>query len=122
MDKGLVNFQDINRKLTKIAQAGIAGAEVIHCKLYPHHFELLKYGDHGFGILHKDALGELKFEISRFQVSFRKYAPDTFGKTLIAELDGRNVDGDRQFRQSRVLPRAPLPACFTQHPTADLQN
>src|ERR1017187_4127685 len=122
VDKGLVNFQDINGELTKIAQAGIAGAEVIHCKLYPNHFKLLKYGDHGFGILHKDAFGELEFEISRFQISFREYAPDTFRKTLIAELDGGNVDGDRQLRQSRVLPGAPLPACFAQHPTADLQN
>src|ERR1700693_5797890 len=122
VDKGLVNFQNINGKLPKIAQAGIAGAEVIHCKEYPHHFELLKYGDHGFGILHKDAFGELEFEISSFQASFREYRPDTFGKTLIAELDGRNVDGNRQWRQSRVLPGTRLTACFAQHPTADLQN
>ena len=74
VDKGLVNFQDINGKLPKIAEAGIAGSEVIHCKVYPHHFELLKYGDHGFGILHKDAFGELEFEISRFQAGFRPAA------------------------------------------------
>jgi hypothetical protein len=30
LDKGLVNFQHINGKLPKIAEAGIAGAEVIH--------------------------------------------------------------------------------------------
>jgi hypothetical protein len=95
VDKGLVNFEDIDGKLPEIAEAGIAGAEVIHRKLYPHHFELSEYSGRGFGMVHKDALGELEFEISRFQASFRKYRPDTFNKTLIAELDGGNVDGNR---------------------------
>src|SRR6266849_148054 len=95
LDKGLVNFQDINGKLPKIAEAGIAGAEVIHRKLYPHHLELLKCGGRGIGILHKDSLGDLEYEISRCQTSFREYRPDTFDKALIAELDGGNVDGDR---------------------------
>src|SRR2546430_4851865 len=99
VDKGLVDFQDINGKLSKIAEAGIAGAEVIHRKVYPHHLELLKYGDRGFGILHKDAFGELEFEISRFQASFPEYRLDTVDKTLIAELPGGNVDGNRQWRQ-----------------------
>src|SRR5260370_104489 len=50
MDKGLVNFQGINGNLPKIAETGIAGAEVIHRKVYPHHFELLKYRGRGFGM------------------------------------------------------------------------
>src|ERR1700732_5370443 len=41
LDKGLVNFQDINGKLLKIAEARIAGAEVIHRKVYTHLFQLL---------------------------------------------------------------------------------
>src|ERR1700687_1370655 len=121
-DKGLVNFQEINGKLPKIAEAGIAGAEVIHRKVYPHHFELLKYVGRGFGILHKDAFGELELEISSFQAGFREYRPHTFDKIPIAELDGGNVDGNRHWRQSRVLPGARLPARFAQHPTADLEN
>src|ERR1700674_2093279 len=122
VDKRLINFQDINGKLPKIAEAGIAGAEVIHRKVNPHRFELLKYSVRGFGILHKDAFGDLEFEISSFQAGFRKYRPHTFDKILIAELDGGNVDGNRHWRQSRVLPGARLPACFAQDPTADLDN
>src|SRR5207244_7817625 len=68
-----IYFQDINGKLPKIAEAGIAGAEVIHRKVNPHRFELLKYGGRGFGILHKDAFGDLEFEIARFQASFQEY-------------------------------------------------
>ena len=59
VDKGLVDFQDINGEPPKIAEAGIAGAEVVHRKAYSHSFELLKYGGGGFGIVHKDAFGEL---------------------------------------------------------------
>src|SRR5260370_30175811 len=55
VDKGLVNFQDIDGKLPKIAEAGKAGAEVIHRKVHPQHFELLKCRSRGFAILHKDA-------------------------------------------------------------------
>src|SRR5713226_3424043 len=61
VDKGLVNFQDINGKLPKVAETGIAGAEVIHGKVNPHRFELLKYSVRGFGIFHKDAFGDLEF-------------------------------------------------------------
>jgi len=103
VDKRLVNFQDINGKLPEIAQAGIAGAEVIHRKVYSHHFELLKYGGRGCGILHKNAFAELESEILRFQASFRECPPDTFDKTLIAEFDGGNIDGNG-------------------HPTADLND
>jgi hypothetical protein len=49
VDKGLVDFQDINGKLLKIAEARIAGAEAIYHKLYPHQLELMKYGSRGFG-------------------------------------------------------------------------
>src|SRR5580704_13859841 len=67
VDKGLVNFQDIDGKLPEIAEAGIAGAEVIHSKVQPHHFELLKYSSSGFDIIHKHAFGEFEVEISSFQ-------------------------------------------------------
>src|ERR1700719_61547 len=70
LDKGPVDFQDVNGKLPKIAEARIAGAEVIHRKVYAHRFELLKYCGRGFGVLHKDAFGEFEFETSRFQASF----------------------------------------------------
>src|ERR1700675_1560059 len=39
--KRLINFQGIEGKPPEIAQAGIAGPEVIHGKVYPHGFEFL---------------------------------------------------------------------------------
>src|SRR6266851_1944858 len=89
MDKGLVNFQDINGKLLKIAEAGIAGAEVIHGKVDSHLFELLKYSGRGLTILQKDAFSELKFEISCLQTSLLEYCPHAVDKTWIAELQRR---------------------------------
>ena len=46
VDEGLVDLQDINGKLLKIAEAGIAGAEVIYREMNPHYLELLKHGLH----------------------------------------------------------------------------
>src|ERR1700730_7041512 len=103
MDEGLVNFQHINGKLPKIAEAGITGAEVIDRKVYTHGFELLEQGVRGFGIGHKDTFGEFEFEIAGFQSSFREYRPHTLDKTTIAELDGRNIDGNPHGRQTCIL-------------------
>src|SRR5450631_1777427 len=58
-DKGLINFQGINGKLTKITQAGIAGAKVIQGQVHAYVFESMKYGATGFDIRHEDALCEL---------------------------------------------------------------
>src|ERR1700683_571002 len=122
VDKGLVNFQNINGKLLKITKAGIAGAEVIHYKAHPHRLELSKYGSRGFRVLHQNAFGELEIEMARIQASFPQGRPDTFDKTSIAEFESRNIDGNPFERQTRVLPFACLFACFAQHPTTDLDN
>src|ERR1700723_3138331 len=112
VDKGLVDFQDINGKLLEIAEAGIAGAEVIHRKVNPHFLELLKHGGRGFGILHKDALGELEVEIARVQAGFFKGVDNPREKSGRAEFGGRNIDGNALERQARILPFARLSACF----------
>src|SRR5436853_6722909 len=59
-----------------------------------------------------DPSRDTPFGIARFQASFQEYRPDTFDKTLVAELDGGNVDGNGQWLQPRVLPGARLGACF----------
>ena len=94
MDKGLVNFQDINGKLLEIAEAGIAGAEVIHRKVYSHRLERMKYGGRGFGMLHKYAFGELEVEIARFQAGFSESGANLREKSLGAEFGSRNIDGN----------------------------
>lgn len=35
-DEGLINFQNVDRKLLQVAEAGIAGAKIVHRQLYPH--------------------------------------------------------------------------------------
>ena len=60
--EGLVNFQAVEGKLLEIAEAGIAGAEIIDGQMYAHGLKLLKYGGGRFGILHKNAFGEFEVE------------------------------------------------------------
>src|ERR1700729_928930 len=42
LDKGLVNLENVNGKLSKIAEAGITGAEIIYRQVYPNVFQLSK--------------------------------------------------------------------------------
>src|ERR1700686_1590958 len=106
VNKGLVNLEGVDGKLAEIAEAGIAGAEVVHGKVYPHFFETLQHGGRGLDVVHKDAFGEFQIETAGFQASFRECCPDTFDKTLIAKLNGGNIDGNVLERQARVLPCA----------------
>src|ERR1700733_14287033 len=110
--EGLVDFQDINGKLLKIAETGIAGAEVIHRKVNPHSLELLQHGGRGFGILHQNALGELEVEITRIQAGFFKGVDNSREKSGGAEFGGRNVDGNSLEWQAGILPVARLSARF----------
>ncbi len=50
--KGFVNLQDVDGKLLEIAEAGIAGAEVIHCNVYSHRLKRLKFDTRQIGMLH----------------------------------------------------------------------
>lgn len=112
LDKGPLNFQNFNRKPPETAEAGIAGAKVIHGEVYAHNFEPLEDRGSRCGMLQKDALGEFQLEIARFQSSFPKYCAKALEKILVAELDGRNIDRNNHGRQPGVLPGASLPACF----------
>ena len=112
MYKGLVNLEGVDGKLAEMAQAGIAGAEVVHSKVYPHFFETLQNGGRGLDIVHENAFGEFQVKVARLQAGFREYGADTFDKTSIAELDGGDIDGNALARQARVLPLARLSTAF----------
>src|ERR1700688_958732 len=122
VDKGLVNLEDVDGELAEIAEAGIAGAEVVHSQVYTHPFEGLKHIGGSLDVAHQDALGELKVEIAGFQAGFRENRADALDKTLIAKLDSGNIDGNALERQTRVLPFAGLSAGFIEYPSADLDN
>src|SRR5580658_1402016 len=119
VDEGLVNFQDINWKPLEIAEAGIAGTEVVHRKVYSHRLERVKYGCRGFSTKHESAFGEFEVEVARFQAGFFERGANLREKSLSAEFGSRNIDRNPIERQARFLPSARLSACFTQHPTAN---
>src|ERR1700676_4779440 len=121
-NKGLINFQDINGKLAKIAQARITGAKVIHGQVYAYVFEVMQNGASGFGIRHEDAFCEFQVETAGIQAGFRQRSRDTFDKVLVAKFGGRNVNGDALEWEARCLPFARLSACFAQHPAANHEN
>src|ERR1700735_677767 len=122
LDERAIYFQDINGKFLKIAKARVAGAEVIHCQVQTHRFELPQYRDRDFGLGHKDALGEFEVKITGFQTRFSESALNPDDKSRGAEFGGGNIDGNPLERYTGLLPFACLPACFVHYPTVDLDN
>ena len=72
LNEGLINLQDINGKLLKIAEAGITGTEVIHRQVYSYLLERMKDGCRGFGMMHEHTFGEFEVQIARVQTGFAK--------------------------------------------------
>lgn len=60
----LINFQGIYAKSFQIAEAGIAGTEIVYGQLHASGPELAKSGDDLLHILSDQTLGQFQFELS----------------------------------------------------------
>src|SRR6202046_1255852 len=109
LDEGPIYFQDINGKFLKIAQAGVAGPEVIHSQVYTHRSELPEYRDRNFGIGHKDALGDFEVQVALFQTRFSEGGVNCGDKSLGSKFGGGNIAGNSLETQTCDFPLVPLP-------------
>ena len=91
----LVDFQDIDRKLTQVTQAGIAGTKIIDRQLHPHILKLLQDRRARFGIAHQHALGNFQLQAAWLQSSFIQYRVDAVNEIGTAKFQCRDIHGDR---------------------------
>src|SRR5665213_554360 len=117
-----VDFEGIERELLKIAQAGVARAEVIDRHPYPSIPQNLEDGRRALGMFHKNSLGHLQLEIAWIQAGFAEDRKQAFQKLLVLKLDRGDIDGHGRYRQPCIHPGPLLRACFTKDPGADGQN
>jgi hypothetical protein len=94
-DEGLVDLQLVELELPKIAEARIAGAEVIQCDPDAKLLKAAQLLQHGFGITDHDALCHFQFEPFRIDPGFGKDGFDILNKGRGRELLRREVDGHR---------------------------
>ena len=92
--KGFVNLQDVDGKLLKIAEAGIAGAKVIHRNVYSQCLKRMKFYCRQIGMLHQNAFGKLEIKIAGFQTGFSQSVANACKKGFSAKFGSGNIDGN----------------------------
>lgn len=73
-DKGLVNLEGVETKILKIAQAGVTGAEVIHCHLDPRFPQCLQGRCSAIGMFHERTFCQLDLERTGPQAGLANWA------------------------------------------------
>src|SRR5882724_13561459 len=121
-DKRLVDFEGIDRKLSKIAQAGIPRAEVIDRQLDPSRSQYPENGLRGPGMLHKNTFGQLQLKTSGIQARILENCEYPFKKVLVPEFHRRDVHRHSTQGQACIQPGPGLLARFTKDPVADRKN
>src|SRR5713226_1650899 len=111
-DERAVDLETVDRQPRQIAQARIAGAEVVHGDLHAQRLEALEDIGRLLAILDQHARGELELEQSRLELGRAQGAPDRFDEAGTAELLRRDVYGEPQRSESGVAPSPDPPAAF----------
>src|SRR6266508_275457 len=121
VDERLVDLEDIDGQAAKVAEGGVAGAEIVDRQPHPQAVELGQ-GDRGGGdIGDQQALGQLQGQVAGLQAGGGKGLGDLGGQVGLGELDRGQVDADAQLLAAGDggLPVAGLLAGAVQHPGAD---
>src|SRR6185369_441002 len=115
-DERPVDLQAVDRKSREVAQARVAGAEIVDRDLYPEALEALQYRNRFLPILDEHALGQLELERAGLDSGGLQRLRDRLGKALAAELARRNVYRHAQLA-ARALPRRELSAGDRERPS-----
>src|SRR5215213_3666956 len=123
-DERAVYLQGVNRELVKVAQGGVARAEVVYGELDADVAELAQHGRGRVYVVHDGALGDFELEAARADARPLDDVRDLLDEERVVELLAREVDADEERRAHGVrgLPAVHLPAGLAQGPLADGEN
>jgi hypothetical protein len=95
VDEGAVDLDLLDRETREIAQARIAGAEIVHGDRHAELIEARQRLHDRLGVLQKDAFGDLELEPMRLKTRLVQHPAHQPEHILGLELGGREVDGKR---------------------------
>ena len=121
-DKRLINLQLGEGKAFQVAEAGVAGTEVVHGKGGAQCLQLVQDGGCPVQILHDQTLGDLQLQVARLKSAFPQDPLNDPDKIFLAELARREINSNRYRLQAAILPTPVLPAGGFQNPLADRLN
>ena len=115
LDERAVDLDLVERKAAEIAQAGIAGAEIVHRNADAELAQLMQDREIGLGLRQEQRFGDFKLEPQRRQSGMRQRRDHRLDQIAAAELHRRQIDGDLDVRG----PFRRLGAGLAQHPFAE---
>ena len=94
--EGAVDLDLVEGESPEIAEARIAGAEVVHDDGNAEGLQGRQLGEKGLGVVEEQALGDLKLEAMRGEAGLLEHPGDGGGDVAGGELRRREVDRDHQ--------------------------
>ena len=120
--KRAVYFQGVDREALQVAQAGVAGAEVVDRQADAHVGQFLQGGGGAGRVRHDHAFRDFQLELGGVAAGFGQDLAHQLDQVLLVELARGQVHGDGQRRQAGLAPGHQLLAGGAQHPGADLDD
>ncbi len=108
IDERTVDLEAVDRQSREIAQARIAGAEIVDRDLHAEGLQAFQDEDRLIAIVNEHALGELQLEPAWIELRRPQNSGDGLHEARAAELLRRNVYGKPQFGEPRSVPEADL--------------
>ncbi|EKD39902.1 MAG: hypothetical protein ACD_75C00256G0002 [uncultured bacterium] len=87
-DKGDVHFQFVEGKPLEVAEAGIAGAEIVDGKVHPQPLQVVQHGGGTLHVPHDHALDDLQFQVARLKAAVPQNIRDSLVQARKPELPG----------------------------------
>src|SRR5690554_1307654 len=122
VDEVAVDLDAIHRQILEIAEAGIAGTEVVDAGGDAHPLEGVQGLDGGVAVAHEDALGELELQAAGGQGSALEDIPQGGEESRTVELQRRQVDGYPMVEQPQVQQLSGIPAGLGDDPVTQVHD
>ena len=120
-DERLVDLDRIHRQLLQVAQAGVAGAEVVDEQLDAEPLEAHQRVQRPGRILHQRALGELELDPRRPRAPGGEQPLDPIEQLRVAQIVGGEIDRDRPV-EAGFVPCMALAEHRLQHPMGERRD
>ena len=123
VDKGTIDFQDIDRQTGQLRQRGIAGAEIIDGNPQAEIGQPPQNAQIGLDIGHQRSFSDLQQQPRRLGTRFLQNGTEIFDQRSFTELTRGHIDGNIRRLIAPTIPPLRLgPAGLAEDPEADGHN
>src|ERR1700733_5221659 len=121
-DKGLIDFQDIDRKAVQIRERRIPSAEIVDREPNAERLQLPQPPQVCFRVVHDRAFGQFDNQVTRLETGLLQRLRDVLHQVAMLQVATGDIDGDPQRVTTLhgTAPGAQFTARPSQHPATEL--